>query len=118
MCLATRASVAILSQAGGLVDKVQRHCNIRFKQSILIYQVHILTAACENMIDGKGMRPGDILQAANGKTVEVRSVLRSSPQNILRRNLYSETVDALLLALVFLIDGRRDTVASRVTITE
>jgi len=24
------------------------------------------------MIDGKGMRPGDILQAANGKTVEVR----------------------------------------------
>ncbi len=35
-------------------------------------QVHIISAACENMIDGKGMRPGDILQAANGKTVEVR----------------------------------------------
>ena len=34
-------------------------------------QVHIITASCENMIDGKGMRPGDILQAANGKTVEV-----------------------------------------------
>lgn len=34
-------------------------------------QVHIITAACENMIDGRGMRPGDILQAANGKTVEV-----------------------------------------------
>ena len=36
-------------------------------------QVHIITASCENMIDGKGMRPGDILQAANGKTVEVWS---------------------------------------------
>ena len=36
------------------------------------WQVHIISAACENMIDGKGMRPGDILQAANGKTVEVR----------------------------------------------
>lgn len=36
-------------------------------------QVHIITASCENMIDGKGMRPGDILQAANGKTVEVCS---------------------------------------------
>ena len=35
-------------------------------------QVHIITASCENMIDGKGMRPGDILQAANGKTVEVQ----------------------------------------------
>ena len=34
-------------------------------------QVHIITASCENMIDGRGMRPGDILQAANGKTVEV-----------------------------------------------
>ena len=37
-------------------------------------QVHIITASCENMIDGKGMRPGDILQAANGKTVEVWSL--------------------------------------------
>ena len=37
-------------------------------------QVHIISAACENMIDGKGMRPGDILQAANGKTVEVRAL--------------------------------------------
>ena len=33
--------------------------------------MHIITASCENMIDGSGMRPGDILQAANGKTVEV-----------------------------------------------
>lgn len=37
-------------------------------------QVHIITAACENMIDGRGMRPGDILQASNGKTVEVGGV--------------------------------------------
>jgi hypothetical protein len=35
--------------------------------------VHIISAACENMIDGKGMRSGDILQAANGKTVEARA---------------------------------------------
>jgi hypothetical protein len=38
------------------------------------------------MIDGKGMRPGDILQAANGKTVEVRSGPRDFPHNILSRN--------------------------------
>ncbi len=42
-------------------------------------QVHIISAACENMIDGKGMRPGDILQAANGKTVEVRRLLGCPP---------------------------------------
>lgn len=30
-------------------------------------------AACENMIDGRATRPGDILTAANGKTVEVNN---------------------------------------------
>lgn len=33
--------------------------------------VHFLVPACENMVDGKGLRPGDVLTAANGKTVEV-----------------------------------------------
>ncbi|KAK9812763.1 hypothetical protein WJX72_003306 [[Myrmecia] bisecta] len=36
-------------------------------------EVHFISAACENMIDGKGMRPGDILTASNGKTVEVNN---------------------------------------------
>lgn len=30
-------------------------------------QVHFIVAACENMVDGRGLRPGDILVAANGK---------------------------------------------------
>ena len=34
-------------------------------------QVHFIVAACENMISGAGMRPGDILTASNGKTIEV-----------------------------------------------
>ena len=36
-------------------------------------QVHFIIAACENMIDGRGMRPGDVLTAMNGLTVEVRA---------------------------------------------
>jgi len=39
---------------------------------ILNVQVHFIVAACENMISGSGMRPGDILTASNGKTIEVR----------------------------------------------
>lgn len=35
------------------------------------FQIHIISASCENMIDGKGMRPGDVLTGASGKTVEV-----------------------------------------------
>lgn len=34
-------------------------------------EVHVIVAACENMIDGMALHPGDILTAANGKTVEV-----------------------------------------------
>ena len=36
-------------------------------------QVHFLVASCENMVDGAALRPGDILVASNGKTVEIIS---------------------------------------------
>lgn len=36
-------------------------------------EVHFIVASCENMIDGKGLRPGDVITASNGKTVEVCS---------------------------------------------
>ncbi|KAG6556541.1 hypothetical protein Mapa_001480 [Marchantia paleacea] len=36
-------------------------------------EVNIIVAACENMIGGGGMRPGDILTASNGKTIEVNN---------------------------------------------
>ncbi|CAI8583375.1 unnamed protein product [Vicia faba] len=34
---------------------------------------HFIVATCENMINGIGMRPGDILTASNGKTIEVNN---------------------------------------------
>ncbi|MBA0633004.1 hypothetical protein Godav_001662 [Gossypium davidsonii] len=36
-------------------------------------EVHFIVASCENMISGKGMRPGDIVTASNGKTIEVNN---------------------------------------------
>lgn len=39
--------------------------------------VHFIVAACENMISGRGMRPGDILTSAAGKTIEVNNTVRS-----------------------------------------
>ena len=38
---------------------------------LVFFQVHFIVAACENMISGTGMRPGDIITASNGKTIEV-----------------------------------------------
>lgn len=36
-------------------------------------EINFIIASCENMIDGRGLRPGDILVASNGKTVEVNN---------------------------------------------
>ncbi|KAI3433435.1 hypothetical protein D9Q98_003250 [Chlorella vulgaris] len=36
-------------------------------------EVHFVVASCENMVAGSGLRPGDILVASNGKTVEVNN---------------------------------------------
>jgi leucyl aminopeptidase len=36
-------------------------------------EVHFIVAACENMVDGRGLRPGDVLVASNGKTVEINN---------------------------------------------
>ena len=38
---------------------------------MLSYQIHFISASCENMVNGNAYRPGDILKAANGKTIEV-----------------------------------------------
>ena len=36
-------------------------------------EVHFVSAVTENMISGRAMRPGDILTASNGKTIEVNN---------------------------------------------
>jgi len=36
-------------------------------------EVHFVVASCENMVAGKGLRPGDILKSAAGKTIEVNN---------------------------------------------
>ncbi|MEB3314172.1 MAG: leucyl aminopeptidase [Cyanobacteriota bacterium] len=36
-------------------------------------EVHFISAVTENMISGKALRPGDILTASNGKTIEVNN---------------------------------------------
>ena len=36
-------------------------------------EVHFIVAACENMINGSALHPGDIIKASNGKTIEVNN---------------------------------------------
>lgn len=36
-------------------------------------EVHFVIAACENMVDASAMRPGDVLEASDGTTVEINN---------------------------------------------
>ena len=36
-------------------------------------EVHFIVAACENMINGSALHPGDIVKASNGKSIEVNN---------------------------------------------
>ena len=36
-------------------------------------EVHFVMPACENMIDGKAYRPGDVVTASNGMTIEIEN---------------------------------------------
>ncbi len=36
-------------------------------------EVHFIVAACENMINGSAVHPGDIIKASNGKTIEINN---------------------------------------------
>jgi len=36
-------------------------------------EVHIIVAACENMVNGSAVHPGDIVKASNGTTIEINN---------------------------------------------
>ena len=36
-------------------------------------EIHFIVAACENMINGSAIHPGDVVQASNGKTIEINN---------------------------------------------
>ena len=36
-------------------------------------EIHFIVAACENMINGSAMHPGDVITASNGKTIEINN---------------------------------------------
>ena len=36
-------------------------------------EIHFIVAACENMINGSAVHPGDVIKSANGKTIEINN---------------------------------------------
>ena len=60
--------------ASSTMSGVVAHRNVSYALTVGgIVQVHFITASCENMVSGTGMRPGDILTASNGRTIEINN---------------------------------------------
>ncbi|KAG6772250.1 hypothetical protein POTOM_023650 [Populus tomentosa] len=66
-------------------------------------EVHFIVAACENMISGTGMRPGDIVTASNGKTIESRDSNNSGSYGFSVNCKHSSFGFLLLLLLTSLV---------------
>ncbi len=56
-------------------------------------EVHFICAATENMISGKAMHPGDILKAANGKTIEVNNTDAEGRLTLADALVYAESLE-------------------------
>ena len=56
-------------------------------------EVHFICAATENMISGKAMRPGDILKASNGKTIEVNNTDAEGRLTLADALVYAESLE-------------------------
>ena len=61
-------------------------------------EVHFIVAACENMISDRAMRPGDVLTASNGKTIEVINTDAEGRLTLADALVYAEAlgVDAIV----------------------
>ncbi len=55
----------------GLFEILARLPDAQFKQVVKNKNIYGILPACENMPSGKALRPGDIVKALNGKTIEV-----------------------------------------------
>lgn len=68
-------------------------------------EVHFIIASCENMVDGRGMRPGDILVAANGKTIEINNTDAEGRLTLCDALLYAQDKGAEAIVDVATLTG-------------
>ncbi len=56
-------------------------------------EVHFISAVTENMISGRALRPGDILTASNGKTIEVNNTDAEGRLTLADALVYTEKLE-------------------------
>ena len=69
-------------------------------------EAHFIVASCENMIGSRGLRPGDILTASNGKTIEVNNTDAEGRLTLADGLVYAEkTVGATAIVDIATLTG-------------
>ena len=66
-------------------------------------EVHFIVAACENMVSAEAMRPGDILTASNGKTIEVKNTDAEGRLTLADALVYAEGLGEVTLTLTLIL---------------
>jgi leucyl aminopeptidase len=56
-------------------------------------EVHFISAVCENMISENAMRPGDIVAASNGKTIEILNTDAEGRLTLADALVYADKLD-------------------------
>ena len=56
-------------------------------------EVHFISAVCENMISENAMRPGDIVTASNGKTIEILNTDAEGRLTLADALVYADKLD-------------------------
>ena len=68
-------------------------------------EVHFISAATENMISGSGLRPGDILTASNGKTIEVNNTDAEGRLTLADALVYAEKLEVEAIVDIATLTG-------------
>ncbi len=80
-------SAAVLGTAKAIIELAPKNV-----------EVHFIVAACENMINGSALHPGDIIKASNGKTIEVNNTDAEGRLTLADALVYASTLkpDAII----------------------
>jgi len=57
-------------------------------------EVHFISAITENMVSGRALRPGDVLTASNGKTIEVNNTDAEGRLTLADALVYADALEA------------------------
>lgn len=77
--LGAASAISAIDSASAASDSAPTEGGRRLLDGV---EVHFISAVCENMISRDAMRPGDVVTASNGKTIEIINTGRGAVHTV------------------------------------